>query len=145
MGETTNTSTAQALRAAADFIAQHADLPLPYVTTYRDGQISMAYYLTINGFGGPEKQRSAAQAIIRAVGGRWDKNPNDHDEMNFRAERGALQFHVQIAREAVCERIVTGTETVTIPAVEAQPARTEVVETVEWRCLPLLADEEAAA
>ncbi|MGW4525131.1 hypothetical protein [Amycolatopsis sp. NPDC004378] len=60
---------------------------------------------------------------------------------------GAVGIHVYAARDQVCERIVTGTETVTrrvpdpaAPLVEV----TEEVETVEWRCRPLLAAEQSS-
>ena len=41
----------------------------------------------------------------------------------------------------MCERIVK-TEAVTIPAMPAEPERVEVVERVEWRCDPLLVEDE---
>jgi hypothetical protein len=58
-------------------------------------------------------------------------------------------LHVYAERDQVCERVVTGTETVTrtvpdpaalaeVPEIEV----TETVETVEWVCKPLLAADE---
>jgi len=60
---------------------------------------------------------------------------------------GPVGIKASAAREEVCERVVTGVETVTktvpdpaalaaVPQVEV----TEQVETVEWICRPLLAD-----
>lgn len=64
---------------------------------------------------------------------------------------GPVGIHVYAARAAVCERVVTGVETVTktVPDPEALAAVptvevTEEVEQVEWRCHPLLADEGQA-
>jgi hypothetical protein len=59
---------------------------------------------------------------------------------------GAIGLHVYARRDQVCERVVTGTETVTrtvkdpaalaeVPEVEV----TEEVEIVKWECKPLLA------
>lgn len=64
---------------------------------------------------------------------------------------GAVGLHIYAARDKVCERIVTGTETVTrtvpdpdalakVPEIEV----IETVETVEWICSPLLADARPA-
>jgi hypothetical protein len=50
------------------------------------------------------------------------------------------------ARDAVCERIVTGTHEVTVPAqpaIRAKKATTTVVEDVEWVCGSLLSDVTA--
>jgi hypothetical protein len=63
-----------------------------------------------------------------------------------------LHFDAVAYRSAVCERVVTGTGTVTrtvpdpdalanVPTVEV----TETVEHVEWVCAPLLAPAEATA
>jgi len=61
---------------------------------------------------------------------------------------GTVGIHVYTYREEVCERVVTGTETVTkqvpdpaAPLIEV----TEEVEQVEWRCRPLVAAEQAPA
>ena len=60
---------------------------------------------------------------------------------------GVMHFDVYADRAQVCERVVTGTETVTravpdpaAPLVEV----TEEVETVEWVCRPLLAAESSS-
>lgn len=60
---------------------------------------------------------------------------------------GVMHLDVYAARDQVCERVVTGTETVTkqvpdpaAPLVEV----TEEVEQVEWVCRPLLAAESGS-
>lgn len=67
------------------------------------------------------------------------------------ADFGALRFKAFTNREEVCERVVTGVETVTKsvpdPAVVAAAPLvevTETVETVEWVCRPLLAADAGA-
>lgn len=150
MTETSTTSTQhEALRTIADLLAQHPDLPGPYITcgAYNNGTghywADVSWQL-LNDPLDEAGQKVAAQEIVRSLGGQWSKV--DHgDRMVFRQERDALQLDIVVVREAVCDRVVTGTETVTIPAVEAQPERTEVREIVEWRCQPLLADTASAA
>jgi hypothetical protein len=57
---------------------------------------------------------------------------------------GGVPIRIYTEREAVCERVVTGTTTVTetVPVGEdTRPVETitREVETYEWRCAPLLA------
>lgn len=146
--QNTNADQAAALREAADFIAAHPDLPPAYVAHFGKGRAHMNYYLHINGTHDLEEQKADAAAIVRAAGGDWKKRPYNESEFRYTTQRGLLDFDVQVKRDAVCERIVVGTEEVTIPAseaVEALPERVEVREVVEWRCLPLLADEAVAS
>ena len=122
------------LRALADLLAQHDDLPLPL-----DGQehTSIGWNLLSD-----TDARDAAAEVIRSVGGSWDKVPIG-TQMHYRRKLHGLHLHVVVTREAVCERVVTGTETVTrlVPAPDAPMVEvTETVETVEWVCQPLLAE-----
>ena len=137
---------ADTLRAVAEFIDAHPDLPRPpYVCCYdhTPDQADVSWYLSINNNAVDEAdQKAKATAIIRSVGGKWDKTPSGND-MRFEQTVNGLHLDVLVAREAVCERVVTGTETVTLPAVEAQPERTEERDVVEWRCEPLLAETSA--
>lgn len=62
----------------------------------------------------------------------------------------ALRIKLTDLRARVCERVVTGTTTVTeeIPdpeyvAAAPKVAVTRTVESVEWKCVPILADAEA--
>lgn len=148
------TSAAETMRETlarlCDLLAAHPDLPAPYVTIYDHlpETAELKWYLHISGKGGPEVQKATAQKIIRTIGGKWDKSLDRSDNsMDFRQTRDGLDFRVVVTREAVCERVVVGTEAVTIPASEAQPAmpeRTEEREVVEWRCEPLLAEQVSA-
>jgi len=57
---------------------------------------------------------------------------------------GKVTIAVRVDRDEICERIVTGTHTVTheVPDPDAPKVTvTEVVEDVEWRCRPILPDE----
>ena len=121
------------LRALADVLEAnpHAKLPqtgnglpLTWVTSWEDDP------------------KAATLAIVRAVGGKWNKLSGGTDGAILRFATSLHGFSVEIlcSREQVCRRVVTGTETVDLPAVEAQPARTETREVIEWVCEPLLAE-----
>jgi hypothetical protein len=131
-----NGITAANLRAAADLLERHPDLPTPYVTSSSlGGTVSLAWYLHHG-----DDQRANAAAIVKAIDGRWDRRGAEYEGplAEWTQARDGLRLTVTVAREQVCERIVVGTEEVTVPAVEAKPERTEVREVVEWRCEPLL-------
>jgi hypothetical protein len=63
---------------------------------------------------------------------------------------GGVDLHITARRDEVCERVVTGTTTVTKlvpdPAVEVPEVEiTEEVELVEWVCRPLMSVSDGAA
>lgn len=130
------------LRAAANLIDAHPDLPEPFVVAYRSGRVEVTWQL-MNIDEAKESQRDFAQQIIRALGGKWRKVPWDN-RFDFEQERDdGLVVQIYAHREQVCERRVVGTETVTVPASEAvpaQPERTEEREIVEWDCAPVLSE-----
>ncbi len=132
----------ETLRAVADLIDAHPDLPLPYVTVYDHipHKANVSWYLHINQRSEDEAhQKAQAQAIIKALSGKWAKR-FDGTTADFEQERDGLNLQVSVTREAVCERVVTGTKTVTIPGKPAEPERVEQREVVEWRCEPVLAE-----
>lgn len=131
------------LRAIAELL-DDVELPHePYITNSVTGVVTAHWYLMHDT--DEPGQKSAAAAIIRTVGGHWDKTDRYDGQIAWQQERDGVVFHVAVTREAVCERVVTGTKKITVPAVEAQPERVETVEDVEWRCMPLLADEAVSA
>lgn len=135
-----NTITA-ALREAADLLDAHPELPQPCIFAYaHSGKIEVTWQL-MHDDDAKDDQRAVAQRIVRAIGGSWKKEPWG-DRFDLEREYRGLKLQIYTHREQVCERIVTGTETVTIPAVEAQPEQVVEREVVEWRCLPLLADDQ---
>lgn len=139
----TTTRLSETLRVVAALIEEHPDLPEPYVTSSSDGGAYLAWYLHINGRAEDEAdQKAKAQQIIRTLGGKWEKDFSG-DQADFRQERDGLRFTVSVDRPAVCVRRVVGTETVTLPAVEAAPERTVEREIVEWDCEPVLAEVSA--
>lgn len=126
-----------------------ADIPTPthvqvYTSTITD-RVEISWLL----FGGEtgddlDAQKSIAADVIRILGGKWEKQPDDLFE--FTQRRGAVKFNVMVHREAVCTRVVTGTRKVTrtVPAPDAPTVEiTETVEDVEWVCAPVLAEATA--
>lgn len=130
------TAVVAAHRAVANLIEQHPDLALPVV--HHDGMIAWNLY----SWSCPDGVPAMVAAIRRAVGGKWDKREaktiGGNDGMVFEREG----YRITVAREQVCTRRVVGTETVTLPAVKAQPERTVEREVVEWDCQPVLAESE---
>lgn len=137
---TTKTRTqADTLRVIADLFDAHPDLPPGYVSAHTSGSTSVTWGVS---YGiDADDQKAAAAAIIKTIGGKWDKDFDwgENDRADFMQVRDGIELRIVVERSAVCDRIVTGTETVTLPAVEAKPERVEEREVVEWRCEPLLA------
>lgn len=146
---TASLALAYTLRQVAVLLAEHPDLPAPYVTVYNHipHVAELKWFLHISNRGGPAEQKATAQTIVRTLGGTWDKSFDD-TSADFTQRRDGLALRVTVTRDAVCERVVVGTETVTIPAqpaTEAQPEQTVEREIVEWRCGSILAEDEAVS
>lgn len=128
-------SLAASLRAAAEIFDAHPALAKPTSISCGYDYVEIVWHVWT---------ADAMQTIRRTIGGTWEKSTLvDGAYYIVEQERPGVLFRVQAHREAVCERVVTGFETVTVPAVEAQPERVEQRDVVEWRCAPLLAEEVA--
>lgn len=130
-------SQSDRLRAIAAVLDEHPDLPAPYVTS--GGSWADATWQLMIAAGNEVEQKALARRIVKTIGGKWDKQDLG-DTMLYQQSREGFSLRISADRSAVCERVVTGIETVTIPAIEAQPERVEIREVVEWRCEPLLAE-----
>lgn len=111
---------ADSLREFAAFIESHEDVPLPVMPRFD------TFFYAKEDF----------QNAVKAVGGELEKKGDYGSLMVVRRTFGPLQFDLNIDREQVCERVVTGTrkvEAVTIPEHEE--------EIVEWKCKPILKQE----
>lgn len=126
---TDTTTTADALRELADLIEEHPDL--------KEKVGAMRLLVPVQS--ADELARFAAM-----VGGYRHKTDDDNYFGLRRDFCAGVSIEVYGRHESVCTRKVVGTETVELPAVEAQPARTEVREIVEWECPPVL-DVEVAS
>lgn len=99
------------LRQLATFLESRPDVPLPVVSQ-------------LNAFVDKETLAQIARS------GKWEKH-YIHDWFALRRQFGpAVALDINVPRNEVCRKVVTGT--VTVPAVPAQPER--VVETIEWVC-----------
>lgn len=135
------TTQSERLRIVADLLDAHPGLPIPSVFAYAGGSVDVSWQIC-NGDDDLD-QKAALRDIVRSVGGLWNKSSSADRFYMDRDWRG-IRLSVVAAREQVCTRRVVGTETVTVPAVEAQPERTEVREIVEWDCEPVLGDAPEA-
>lgn len=128
------------LRALADVLDNHPEVPLPYEGTGASlGRRISFYYLS------DENPRAALAAARRAFGVPMEKNDSMPDTFNLTGSLAGLHFTLTAYRNAVCERVVTGTREVEVtePDPEALAAlpkvkRTVKVEDVKWVCSPLL-------
>ena len=134
-------TTSALLRQAADLIDANPDLPVPVVTSYSSGTVNVGWQLMNSD--AKDAQKSAVRKIVKTIGGKWDKREGG-DVLYLSRKIDGLELTIFVDREQVCERIVTGTKTVTIPAKPAERARVVEVDEVEWRCEPVLAEAVSA-
>lgn len=140
---TDRAALAAGYRHLADLI-ESEQAPIPMNTTIS---------LPVGRYGEDDDQAAIAAELRRALGGgRWDKHESTGGAyLYLQGMCGGLPIQLWMDRNAVCERVVVGTEEVTevIPAVTEEDLRpeqtiTRTVEHVEWRCSPLLAVEDTA-
>jgi|GEM_PF-2367033 len=146
MTTTDRTSYTQGLRALADLIDNHPDLPLPYTGS---GAAAPITFYVLNK---TEDPKGTLAKIARLLPGSVGKNVSMTGEyFSITGTLAGLHIDATAYRKAVCERVVTGTHEVTVPAIPAMPAMparpatgeiTTTVEDVEWICGPLLAEDE---
>lgn len=134
------------LRQLADVLDANPDVPLPY---HGSGTP-----MGLNFLAGADP-KSALAAAVRAFPCDFAKNSPDgsfgSQYYQLTGTLHGLKVALTAYRDAVCERVVTGTrgvtETVPDPDVaDTRPMveRTRTVEDVEWRCTPLLAEAVAS-
>ena len=117
MSESERAVYVRGLRALADFVEAQTTLPVPCPTS-------------LNTF---VSSKAELVAVVRTTGIRWTKDANgDYFYIRVLFE-GGHYYDVNVARNQVCRKVVTGTR-----VVPATPER--VVEEFEWVCdEPLLA------
>lgn len=135
---------AAGLRQVADFVEQNPDLAGGFEHTL----VTTGMNVHLRADDRAAQLGQYAQAAARH-GAKVTKEVDDQWH-NVVLDFGGVKVRVLAYRSEVCERVVTGTETVTksvpdpdvlatVPTVEV----TEIVETVEWVCKPLLAADAA--
>jgi hypothetical protein len=133
------------LRALADILEGNPELPLPWQGT--PSSPLTFHYLT-----GENPRRGMALAA-RVIPCKWAKSEQESQDgrlawLNLDGQLHGLHIQLDAYRDAVCERVVTGTvdrevEKIITPAVTEKV--TETVPVVEWRCGSIMAalDEPA--
>jgi hypothetical protein len=128
------------LRMLADLLEQNPDVKLPYDS---GAAPSPARRVTLY-FLHSRDPKADLTRFARLLPGRVDKEFSDNT-FSVVGRLAGLHIEATAYRDAVCERVVTGTRTVTTmvpdpnwngPMVE----QTDEVEDVEWVCHPLLAE-----
>lgn len=139
----TRSSYTAGLRALADLLDAHPQVPLPHYGT--SGAPMAIFFLS------GEDPKAALVAATRAFPGPKQKGVWD-TYYDVQGSLHGLHYKLTAFRDAVCERIVTGTREVVeeVPDPEALAAVPKVtvtttVEDVEWKCSPLLAPEPVSA
>jgi hypothetical protein len=89
----------------------------------------------------PVWNRQELAQIARAIGGQWDKRVDGSWFWLAQEVVPGVTYELYINRNLVCERVVTGTETVTVTEPDPElvaglptVTRTETREIVEWVC-----------
>ena len=123
--ELTHTTLAAGLRAAADWFESNQSIKLPYNPCLQ--------ILSVN-------TKAEVAELARQMG---DCDKTISDSIFTVVKRfGPVEVRGVAYREQVCERIVVGYETVTVPAQPAKPEQTIAKEIVEWKCGSLMSSVE---
>lgn len=139
------TAQTEALRKLADFIDEHPELDFgagwDHNSVHADND---ALGIHIKSHTTDGEKKSFTRAIIKALGGAWDKSPLGDGTMTFDRSGvfGYFEATIFVDRDAVCERRLVGTKDVKVPAQEAVEAHVETVPVYEWECGSLLAPSE---
>lgn len=133
------------LRALADLLDEHPDLPLPHVGSTDP----FDWWL----FG--DNPKATLATLVRLIPGAKKKQVGEHSGSSWftvATRLHGLHIDINATRAAVCERVVTATREVTkevpdpdVLATVPTVTITETVEDVEWVCAPLLDDEPVPA
>lgn len=122
--EVTRANVVQGLRELADFFESNEQVPV--------GADTQCFNVWL--YGSDAKDQLAAAAT---GSGKWEKGSAYDTNFYLRKTfgEGTICYDMNVQREQVCRKVVTGTEVVQIEAVEAHE---EVRETHEWVCEPIL-------
>lgn len=123
MNGLTHAQFAAGLRAVADFYEQHEEIALPHEPYISNFSVNT---------------KEEAVLVAKALG-TFDKVYRDDSFQILKEVVPGFQMRFYFNRASVCERVVKGTTTIAAH-VEHVPER--VIEDVEWRCHPLLAQED---
>lgn len=135
------------LAAFGRFVADHPDLPTPELTrveTYREDDRIVTYQIMVLGFDAAAEMTRIARILNDGAGKGEVVKVQEGDYFRLQRRFGSVLLEAWTMRDAVCERVQVGTETIEKPdpeALAAVPKITEDVPVFEWRCSPLLDPE----
>lgn len=135
MAQATREEYVVALRKAAQFLEDNPEVPVPFPQTllWWAGDYQWA--------DNPTEGSDGVRAFVAAAP-RVAKDYADDDLWTV-YDLGPLKLKYGCKREAVCERVVTGTRVIPAQPEQVIPATEErTEEIVEWRCHSLLAPRE---
>jgi hypothetical protein len=130
-------ATTEGLEQLARFVADHPDFPEPSLAAWQDDTDALTFQV----WTWSADELAAATRLLKddAPFRSVTKSATD-DMMRVTRQFGPVVRLVACSlRHVVCERIVTGTETVEVPDPDA-PRVTVERDTVEWKCGPILAE-----
>lgn len=120
------------LRAIADILDANPALPLPYPGA--SDYAPFSWYVTSG-----KEQKATAAAIVRAIGGRWDKDATHPNLFVISTRLRGLLVDVTADRDQVCTRRIVGSQTVIKKIPTAFEEREIKQDIIEWDCGSLLA------
>lgn len=130
MTDETNELLVHRLRAIADFIEAHPDIPMYRVSAncYHASSVDMMFRGS-----DPTEERRNLTVFARAIG-HIENRTHIGSAYLLKGKIGDIPVSMQVTREAVCRRVVTEE---TLPAepevtIPAKPARTVKIE--KWEC-----------
>ena len=136
MSDELNNRLVSRLRAIADFIEAHPDIPMycATVTCYDFAAVNVLFRGS-----DPAEERRNMTAFARAIG-HIEKREHVGSHYFVNGKIGDVPVKAQVTREAVCKRVVVEE---TLPAepevtIPAKPARTVKIE--KWECDEPIAD-----
>lgn len=130
-------------QAYVDLLRAHPEMPVTY-------PLKLTLWVHRTSWDAPDDRPEKLAAVLRALPGAYTRKPDASGTMTWEGWLHGLAVDVVVDRDAVCERVQVGEETVEHEATEEQviPAReawTETVPVYEWRCGPVLTAGETAA
>lgn len=140
------TAFVDGLHQIADFLAEHPEVPLPYLGAYAEGSLLPGMSIYLCGDDTRAEMATVARAMADSGASVQKRVKDSTGSFQVWREFAGLVLIAAASRGEVCERVVTGTREVTreVPDPEALAAVpkvtvTETVEDVDWVCTPLLA------
>ena len=113
----------------AKWLEAHPEVPLP----------ERRFVAYVNG---EDDSKEGAARIMRAMGS-CEKCYSDVGLFYLEKEFQGVKLSLMFDRDKVCERVVTGVKTIEAKFVPAHTIEAKTVEIVEWRCGPILKEDNA--